>query len=329
MFWGGLVGGGDSWVWDRLQTFCFLSRLSGACWRGCKQVDVPTYAGWVAVLLVATVPIIRNDGLTPSFTASTVRPYFDGLYRHTVIAQPWAFARGGRRSKSPENVPFLMQIEFNYITRCFMKFEAKWTTPVVWAEIQFKLWHWIFTYWATTLNPGPLLTSKTTGVLQWSKIAWHAENRIWWNLVFHPFWNPLCGFFQREMGQNMGYLANYCSVSPHFCCNDFLYCNADYSYIIDTNRVSWWWDMTDWWWKVGFTPRAIRHVHPYWQLSSLGVIYIWVLSLETAGWVRILWEHFKSPPLFSPPSTTSVFLLRIFLCSFLVVGYSGDLGGVT
>jgi hypothetical protein len=25
-----------------------------------------------------------------------------------------------------------------------MKFEAKWTTPVIWAEIQFKFWHWMF-----------------------------------------------------------------------------------------------------------------------------------------------------------------------------------------
>jgi len=29
----------------------------------------------------------------------------------------------------------------NNISRCFMKFEARWTTPVVWAEIQFKFWH--------------------------------------------------------------------------------------------------------------------------------------------------------------------------------------------
>ena len=38
---------------------------------------------------VRTVPKFRNDGLTPSFTASTIRPYFDGPYRRTVIAQPW------------------------------------------------------------------------------------------------------------------------------------------------------------------------------------------------------------------------------------------------
>jgi hypothetical protein len=29
----------------------------------------------------------------------------------------------------------------NNTTRCFMKFEAEWTTQVVWAEIQFKCWH--------------------------------------------------------------------------------------------------------------------------------------------------------------------------------------------
>jgi len=37
----------------------------------------------------------------------------------------------------------------------------------------------------------------------------------------------------------MGYLANYCAVSPHFCCNDILFQNVDYSYNNDTNRVSW------------------------------------------------------------------------------------------
>jgi len=85
------------------------------------------------------------------------------------------------------------------------------------------------------------------------------------------FGTPFADFFKGKWAK-MGYLANYCSVLPHFCCSDILYCIVDYSYKNDTNRVSWWWDMTDWWWKVGFTPRAIRHVHPYWQLSSLGVI---------------------------------------------------------
>ena len=80
----------------------------------------------------------------------------------------------------------------------------------------------------------------------------------------------------------------------------------DYSYRNDTNRVSWWWSMTDWWWKVGFTPRATRLVRHYWQLSSLGVIsYLWVLSLETASWGAHTLGTFQKYPLFSPPSTTS------------------------
>jgi len=40
---------------------------------------------------VMTVPKFWNDDLTPSCTASTVRPYFDRPYRHTVIAQPWPY----------------------------------------------------------------------------------------------------------------------------------------------------------------------------------------------------------------------------------------------
>ena len=56
--------------------------------------------------------------------------------------------------------------------------------------------------------------------------------------------------------------------------------------------------MTDWWWKVGFTPRAIRHVHPYWQLSSSCDIssYLWILSFKLPAVVRIHWEHFKNTP---------------------------------
>ena len=82
---------------------------------------------------------------------------------HHINERLWwlYFTRGGRRSKSPENVPFSMQIVFNNnITRCFMKYEAKWTTPVIWAEFLFKFWYWMFMYWATTLYPGPLFTSK-------------------------------------------------------------------------------------------------------------------------------------------------------------------------
>jgi len=48
-----------------------------------------------------TVPKIRIDSLTPSFMASTVRPYFDGPYRHTVIARPWVFCYDKTKFISP------------------------------------------------------------------------------------------------------------------------------------------------------------------------------------------------------------------------------------
>ena len=54
-------------------------------WPFCDFWTVP-YT--VPSCTVQTVPKLRNDALTPSYTASTVRPYFDGPYRHTVIAQP-------------------------------------------------------------------------------------------------------------------------------------------------------------------------------------------------------------------------------------------------
>ena len=57
---------------------------------------------------------------------------------------------------------------------------------------------------------------------------------------------------------------------------------------------------------MGFTPQAIRHVCPYWPLSSSGVISIWVgLSLEVASWGTHTLGTFQKHPLFSPPSTTS------------------------
>ena len=107
--------------------------------------------------------------------------------------------------------------------------------------------------------------NTTVILLLWSEIVWHAENRMFSTHFGTPF-----AIFLGKWAK-IGSLTNYCSVSPHYCCNDILYWNVDLSYRKDTNRVSWWWDMTGWWWKVGFTPRAIRHVHPYWQLSSLGV----------------------------------------------------------
>jgi hypothetical protein len=36
---------------------------------------------------------------------------------------------------------------------------------------------------------------------------------------FPPFWHPFVDFLQGKWAK-MGYLANCCSVLPHFCCND-------------------------------------------------------------------------------------------------------------
>jgi len=139
---------------------------------------------------------------------------------------------------------------------------------------------------------------------------WVLKTRFGWTWFSTHFGTPFAIFLGKWA--KIGSLTNYCSVSPHYCCNDILYWNVDLSYRKDTNRVSWWWDMTGWWWKVGFTPRAIRHVHPYWQLSSLGVIssYIWVLSLETASWGAHTLGTIHKYPLFSPPSTTSDIILQ-------------------
>ena len=90
----------------------------------------------------------------------------------------------------------------NSITRCFMKFEAKRTPPVVWAESQFIFWHWIFMYWATTLYPGPLCTSKhdrSIFMMRNCLTCWKLELV---DLVFHTFWYSFCWIFRREMGQN-------------------------------------------------------------------------------------------------------------------------------
>jgi len=165
----------------------------------------------------------------------------------------WTHARilaeGFDGAKVLEMFLFRCKSCLNNITRCFMKFEARWTTPVVWAEIQFKYWHWMFTYWATTLYPRPLFTSKQEYFFCDQESFDMLKTRFGENLDFHPFWHPFCWFFKGKWAK-MGYLANYCSVLPHFCCNDILYWNVDYSYEKDTNRVSWW-DMTHWWWKVG------------------------------------------------------------------------------
>ena len=110
----------------------------------------------------------------------------------------------------------------NNITRCFMKFEAKWTTPVVWAAIQFSFWHWMFTYWATTLYPGPLSPQNTTGALFYDQESFGmlktGFGETWFSTLFDT---PFADFVQGKWAI-MGYLVNYCSVSPHFCCNGIL-----------------------------------------------------------------------------------------------------------
>ena len=50
--------------------------------------DLWTVSSTVPSCTVWTVTIFRNDGLTPSFTASTVRPYFDGPYRQPSLHSP-------------------------------------------------------------------------------------------------------------------------------------------------------------------------------------------------------------------------------------------------
>jgi hypothetical protein len=112
--------------------------------------------------------------------------------------------------------------------------------------------------------------NKTGGLPVWYLIVLGFEKYSSWRLIFHLFGTPFADFLLGKWVK-MGCLAKKCSVLPHFCCNDVFYWYVDDSYKNDTNQVSGWWDVTDLWWKVGFTPRAIRHVHFYWQLSSLGV----------------------------------------------------------
>ena len=104
----------------------------------------------------------------------------------------------------------------------------------------------------------------------------------------------------------MGYLAKYCSVLPHFRCND-IYWYVNDSYKNDINQVSGWWDMTEWWWKIGFTPRAIRQFCRDWQHSSLGAIssYLWELSLIVASPGHHTQFTFQKYPCLGPQMTTS------------------------
>ena len=116
----------------------------------------------------------------------------------------WAIMlQRGSTEQMSWNVTFLCKSCLNDITRWFMKFGAKRTTPVVWTEIQFKFWHWVSTLQATTPQPGPLFIPK-----QDRRTAFMIPNHLGvWKIFlvkvgFPPFWHPFCWFSLREMGQN-------------------------------------------------------------------------------------------------------------------------------
>ena len=158
-----------------------------------------------------------------------------------------AIYQRGSTEQMSWNVTFLMQIMFVDITRWFMGFGAKRTTPVVWTEIQFKFWHWVSTLQATTPQPGPLFIPKQEeNFLYDTKLSWGLKS-IFGQGWFSTFLAPFLLIFLMVKWAKMGYLAKYCSVLPHFCCSDIFYWNVDDSYKNDTNQVSGWWDMREWW----------------------------------------------------------------------------------
>ena len=132
------------------------------------------------------------------------------------------YSRGGRLSRCPELFLFRCKSCLNNIIRCFMKFEV-YRSGLGRNPVQIlALSDWMFTYWATTLYPGPLFTSKhdrsTSFIIRDRLTCWKPDLV---ELGIPPFLAPLMLKFSREMGQNATwYLANYCSVLPHICCND-------------------------------------------------------------------------------------------------------------
>ena len=217
---------------------------------------------------------------------------------------PTQNTRGGRRSKSPEMFLFWCKSCLNNTTRCFMKF-MDWTNPVVWAEIQFKFWHWMFTYWATTLYPGPLFTSKhdrSTSFYDQESLDMLKTGLYgtWFSTLFGTPFAEIC----QGKWAKMEYMANYCSVLPHFCCNNILYWNMTQIGSVGGEI-----------WQIG-GERLGSHRGQLDTCNPIGSFqawvfkatngYLWALSLETASWGAHPLGTFQKHPLFSPPSTTSV-----------------------
>ena len=103
--------------------------------------------------------------------------------------------REGQLSKCPEMLHFCCKSCLNDITRWLVKSWAKRTPPVVWTEIQFKLWHWVSTLQATTPQPEPLFIPK-----QDRRTFFMTSNHpgVWKvylvKVDFPPFWHPFCWF---------------------------------------------------------------------------------------------------------------------------------------
>ena len=129
------------------------------------------------------------------------------------------YTKGGQPRKCPEMWLFLYKSCLNDITRWFKMFGAKRTTPVVWTESSSNFGTGCLRIEPPHSTQGLFSPQNTTRVLRYDQELF--DMRIWWNMVFHPFGHPLCWLFKGKWAK-MGYLANYCSVLPHFCCNDIL-----------------------------------------------------------------------------------------------------------
>jgi hypothetical protein len=150
--------------------------------------------------------------------------------------------------------------------------------------------------------------NKTGGLSLWYQIVLGFEKYIWWRLIFHLFGTPFADFSKGnggEIGQN-GVSGQVLLRFAPFLLQEYFYWNVDDSYKNDTNQVIGWWDMREWWWKIGFTPRAIKHVCPSWQHSSSGAnSYLWILSLIVASLGAHAQFTFQKHPFFRPLSTPS------------------------